>query len=86
MATARVGPYPWPSSLAERPPGHQNAVSIVEQIERESQVERCPSPVDFGFETLANVLASGIYQHDQFWAGYARGGQSGLLTVSTREL
>jgi len=42
--------------------------------------------VDFGFETLANVLASGIYQHDQFFAGYARGGQSGLLTVSTREL
>jgi hypothetical protein len=42
--------------------------------------------MDFGFETLANVLASGIYQHNQLVVGYARGGQSGLLMVSTREL
>ena len=42
--------------------------------------------MDFGLKTLANMLAGVVYQYDQFFAGYARGGQSGLLTVSTREL
>ena len=86
MTAARVGPHSRPRPLAQRPPGEQDAVEIVEDVDRKRQMQRRLDPMDVRLEALADRLTGVIDEDDKLIRGYARGSQRELLVVSTPEL
>ena len=86
MTTAGVGPHSRPGALAQRPSGEQDTAEVVEDVDREGQMQRRLRPVGFCLGALADRLAGGVDKDNQFFGGYAHGGQWALLAVGTREL
>ena len=86
MTTTSVGPHSRPCALAQRPSGEQDTSEVVEDVDRKGEMQRRLGPMDFCLGGLPDRFARGVDEDNQFFGGYAHGGQVALLAVGTREL